>query len=126
MAYSELGEDKAKHDFDNNERIFSKKEDIKISVIKKKCSIIKTVAKLMKTLAQNLEKIVELTLSRIDIEFELRSGQNFIRKKVDDLFTKEKKKSFSNENKMYKKKNLEIIDEGNYSIKIIKKSKNRK
>ena len=111
-AYPELKEEAFEIDSLDKKDIFSKKEITKIGVIKKKCGMIKQVSKLIRNLADSLEKIADLTLNRINIELELRLGRNELSKKEQNFYKKEKKKSFSNENKIYKKKNLEIINEG--------------
>ena len=125
-AYPELKEENSENpESMEKKELFSKKEILKIGVIKKKCGMIKKVSKLIRNLADSLEKIAELTLNRINIEFELRSGQNEVNRKEQNFYKNEKKKSLSNESRMYKKNDLEIINESKFNYKFKKKLKQK-
>lgn len=101
--------------FGKKNSLFSKSERIKMNVIRRKCRIIKAAAKIMRGLADSLVKIAELALNRIDIEFELRSGIDLNLKKGPKSFGHQKKRSFSNKEKMTRKNRANVTSESGKS-----------
>lgn len=89
--------------FRKRNALFSKSERVKMNAVRQKCGLLKRVAKLAKTLSDSLAKIAELALSRMDIEFELRSGIDLTLKKTSRAFADQKKRSFSNKEKNSRK-----------------------
>lgn len=97
--------------FSKKNSLFSKSERIKMNIIRRKCRIIKAISKIIRGLADSLTKIAELALSRIDIEFELRSGIDLNLKKGFKSFGHQKKRSFSNKEKINRKNRANVTSE---------------
>jgi hypothetical protein len=97
---------------EKNKFVFSKNEKIRINIIRKKCDMIKNISKILKGVADSLQNIAELTIKRINIEFELRSGINLNFTKKSKLYKHKTKRSFSNQEKVNRKEKIHIINEG--------------
>ena len=100
-------------DTDKSDSFFSRNERIKINTIRKKCDMIKSLSKILRRMADSLAKIVELTLNRINIEYELRSGVDLDLKKEAKLYKHKTKRSFSNQEKLNRKERIHVINDGN-------------